>query len=554
VKADFTRTSFDPLKRFSQVLMQQGRVQLDADWNEQAAILLHIMRRFIADVIPNGGGSGFGITTIDTKTAVTDDFAIGAGTFYVDGILCELASTPVPVQLVSGAQQIKVAAWTVDETPFRANQYLQLTDDSPVNPVTAVVVTKIADIDYADLTLKLDDADLTVLNGAKMVRARRLVTYRSQPDFPAGAKFDSGSQYQVYLDVWERLVTCLEDDSIREVALNGPDTAARARVVWQIKTTPYLQPQVRPGNTNTNADSPITCMTVQALKAAFQPLNAGLLRARTQPGQVSTDPCTIAPDSAYRGPENQLYRVEIHTASGDAARPPSFKWSRENGAVVFPIDKLASGGGVTTVTLGNLGRDDRFGLTEGDFVEVQDDDSVLANVTGTLLAVQSIDRTNLIVTLSGTAGGTVGTDATLHPLLRRWDHKSSDPAQGGLDIGADGAATIAGGRWLNLEDGVQVRFEDVDHASYRSSDYWLIPARVATGDVIWPTETGVDAQGNAVVNPVAKPPDGIEHHYAPLGVLTMAADGKTVGLKPCGESLGSARQPFQVKGVLMQKG
>ena len=36
---DYTRFSFDPLKRYSGVLMQQGRVQLDSDWNEEIDIL-----------------------------------------------------------------------------------------------------------------------------------------------------------------------------------------------------------------------------------------------------------------------------------------------------------------------------------------------------------------------------------------------------------------------------------------------------------------------------------------------------------------------------------
>ena len=38
MKGDFSRDTFDPAKQFTRVLMQQGRVQLDADWNEQIAI------------------------------------------------------------------------------------------------------------------------------------------------------------------------------------------------------------------------------------------------------------------------------------------------------------------------------------------------------------------------------------------------------------------------------------------------------------------------------------------------------------------------------------
>jgi len=58
---------------------------------------------------------------------------------------------------------------------------------------------------------------------------------------------------------------------------------------------------------------------------------------------------------------------------------------------------------------------------------------------------------------------------------------------------------------------------------YHTGDYWLIPARTATGDVEWPTEMGKDSQGNAVLVHLAKPPDGIDHHYAPLAVIAVAA-------------------------------
>ena len=51
MKGDFTRNTFDPAKHFSRVLMQQGRVTLDADQNEQAAIQLHYLRTLARDLI-----------------------------------------------------------------------------------------------------------------------------------------------------------------------------------------------------------------------------------------------------------------------------------------------------------------------------------------------------------------------------------------------------------------------------------------------------------------------------------------------------------------------
>ncbi|HEX7240557.1 MAG TPA: DUF6519 domain-containing protein, partial [Longimicrobiaceae bacterium] len=55
MKGDFSRITFDPRKHYSGVRMQQGRVQLDADWNEQADILEHRRATETRDLV---GGSG----------------------------------------------------------------------------------------------------------------------------------------------------------------------------------------------------------------------------------------------------------------------------------------------------------------------------------------------------------------------------------------------------------------------------------------------------------------------------------------------------------------
>lgn len=44
-----------------------------------------------------------------------------------------------------------------------------------------------------------------------------------------------------------------------------------------------------------------------------------------------------------------------------------------------------------------------------------------------------------------------------------------------------------------------------------------------TANVLWPNETATDAQGNVVTNPVARLPDGIDDHYAPLAMTTISA-------------------------------
>ncbi|SMG00253.1 DUF6519 domain-containing protein [Burkholderia singularis] len=523
MKADLTRVSFDPLKHFSRVVMQQGRVQLDADWNEQADILLHLLRTMAIDgfgraASPNGG---FAIAALPNHP---DDFEIAAGTYYVDGLLCELASTPVAILKWDAANRaITVAQWFVDAASYRVGQYLRLSDDA--TPATKPLVATITKIDYPSRQLTLD-IDIAPLQNAAQGRARRLVTYRTQPDWPAPPALPA-APCQLYLDVWERLVTPLEDSAMREVALGGADTAARTHVVWQVKALPIA-----------SAGTPV-CATQQQLHDSLRGGLPGLLRARVAPATASADPCTVSPSAGYRRAENQLYRVEINIGSQNAAgNAPSFKWSRDNGAAIFPVLGVQTAAATTTVTLGDLGRDERFGLAEGDYVELQDDGTVLNQAPGQLLQVQSIDRARCVVVLAGALTQSVGNDASLHPLLRRWDQRAGDPAQGGSDIGPDGAVsvkpgTLAGGDavWLTLEDGVQILFEDVPGTVYRTGDYWLIPARVATGDVLWPQESAPDDQGNAVSHPAAVPPHGILHHYAPLALITAA--GGAMKLTPC---------------------
>lgn len=533
MKADLTRKTFDPLKHFSQVIMQQGRVQLDADWNEQAAILLHSLRALAADLIgPQGGPAanlGFAINPYPSNSPVANDFQIGPGVYYVNGIRCEAESEAVPITVTiqGNSTQAQVDHWAIGGVPLQSGQYLEVIDDvePPLNPAFPPALVQVTNPQPSQLTVTLQGAPNQISN-ATAPKLRRLLTYLAQPDYsvPDAEKLGAGT-FLVYLDVWERHMTYVEDDSMREVALGGAETASRAKVVWQVKSA------IGAGE-SCDKFTP----SDQTLEQFLLGPNRGRLKARAKQTGASTDPCIIAPNATYRGPENQLYRVEIHrpgmawNGKQDNATGATFKWSRENGSVVFPILKLATGSGVTTVTLETLGRDDRFGLKEGDWVEIQDDPYVLQNRAENLLQVQSIDRSSLTVTLTGSAG-TAGKDSSAHPLLRRWDHQAGDPAQGGLTLGSDNAALLEQGVWVELENGVQILFETTSSSAkpYHTSDYWLIPARVATGNVEWPTE--MDSQQKPV--PLSKPPDGVAHYYAPLGVVSVDGNGKITLKSDC---------------------
>ena len=181
-------------------------------------------------------------------------------------------------------------------------------------------------------------------------------------------------------------------------------------------------------------------------------------------------------------------------------------------------------------------------------MEIQDDDSVLLNLAENLLQVQSIDRPSLTVTLAGTPSSNTGKTPSKHPLLRRWDQQFGDPPEGGLlKSDVDNAVLLTeatGDNFMDLENGVQIQFVTAPPgeppAKYRTGDYWFIPARVATGDVEWPTEAVTDAQGNTVQSPVAQPPDGITHHYAPLADISVDGTGAVTVTKPLTKTIAQA--------------
>jgi hypothetical protein len=176
---------------------------------------------------------------------------------------------------------------------------------------------------------------------------------------------------------------------------------------------------------------------------------------------------------------------------------------------VFPIRTLSG----TVAVVERLGRDKHLSLYEGDWVEIVDDDIALGESPGVLAQVAGVDRDELTVSLTTPAGMSLPTyvaaDSNRHPLMRRWDHVGDPDAGGAIPVVEQSAAADG---WIPLEDGIQIAFTK-ENGFYRSGDYWLIPARTATGDVGWPKESNSE-MGQAL------PAHGPRHYFAPLAHLT----------------------------------
>lgn len=416
MKGDTTRSTFRSRKHYRGVRMQQGRVQLDADWNEQNDIVNHRVETEAADVVGRCGAPmhdpGFHVVasandlTAEEKALAENqnppalgpgDLLISGGRYYVDGILCE---------------------------------------------------------------------------------NEQILSYTKQPDFPDAKAVTTAGTYLAYLDVWQRHITALEDPQIREVALGGPDTATRSKTVWQVRLH-------QAGDINLSA----TCSSDLNSWNAEIAAGTGKLAAQAAADAQSKDPCIVAPGAGYRRLENQHYRVEVHDS--ESLGKATFKWSRDNGSIVTKWESKSS----DNLTVSSIGRDKVLSFASGQWVELLDDTCELLGKPGTLVQLTKAEG-NILTIKPATATGPVDIGSfPSNPKVRRWDM----------------AALLkpANTNWIDLEDGVQVHFTN---GTYKTGDYWLIPARTATADVEWPKDP-------ATKTPVAALPHGIGHHYCRLAML-----------------------------------
>jgi hypothetical protein len=427
---DFSRISFQPDKEFLRVLLLQGRPLLEADSNEQTAILLHYLQALAANIL--GPYAAIDTDAFRIENAA-DGLLIHPGIMYVNGI--RVINEGVPQE-------------NDDTGPIKF-------DEQPYYEVTGA------------------------LEGAVLI----------------------------YLDVFERVVFPEEDPSFAEPALNGTTTSLRTRLIWQVKAEIDLPPGVKlPANRNAALTNWPDWVNM------WQPDERGTLNVQLKAGTgKGAAPCKIPSDAAYRGLHNQLYRVEVHT--GGNAEQATFKWSKENGATVVGAQPLAEGVPPSAVITPQYPQVvDWSQWTKDTWVEILTEDNLNKCTPGLLTQIVAAPRKENQIVLADAPSGPV-------TMLRRWDTIFDLARRDGLTQSPDdNAAVIEGAKWLPLENGIEVQFSAT--GIYRTGDYWLIPARTGTDQLIW------EKNGDQYV---AQLPHGITHHYAPLAVLR--ANGNVVELR-----------------------
>lgn len=313
---------------------------------------------------------------------------------------------------------------------------------------------------------------------------------------PAGAALQSqsenpaGTRLLAYVEAWEQHVTAIEDPGMRETALGGDlDTTARTEVRHQVKLATV---------TGLNPDQ-----IASAFATALLP--GGTVTLGVANETTTVDPCDLPVPGGYTGPENRLYRMEVHGPGPGGGT--LFKWSRENGSELFAAhfpDTLVIPAPASSLVVAA-----DSDLRDGDLVELLSDAIELGDdAPGTLVAAGFTRPQRAAGRLLRLSGGDeiTGSD-TIFDLLDPIDETPVND----VDTGRFADQGLKLRRWsglihhtadalYELEQGIEA---DIG-GNFEPGDWWQYEARVDAANANGPVQSGAH---------------GPERLFAPLALM-----------------------------------
>jgi hypothetical protein len=516
---DITRDTFRAPANYRQVLKQQGRMDLDADWNEQTAVNARRDDTGARDIIGHCGGpvdsAGFGPGSLAGL-----NFSLTAGRYYVDGFQAELHAPatyqiqpdlPNPPALATGLHVAYLDVWerhiTVLHDPTLAESALG-------GPDTATRVRTLAQVRTHPLGLPtgtttdcaLGDDWLDDLN--RPTAARLTATTPPPPSdtdpclLPPGSGF-TGLENQLYrveiLHSGSPAVPAV-DQSVSAVAPATFQVTVSNGAAWTAGNVVEFA--------STAGPRPVSQVALIVLVAG----NVLTLSVRPE-----NHPAAAAPRIRLLSPNPGPDRLSA------APGLPTYAWCRDNGSVGTRVVRTIPGD-ARRLQVESLGPDEPLGIRRGHLVELTDDFRELNGLPGVLAEVVDVDPADGLVVLAAdvitpawspfTATGIV---AERNPRLRRW-----------LGVGV-----VRTGTPVALELGIRVEFSVAaappNRARFENGQFWQIPARTATPDAVagrieWPEIGGA---------PAVLPPRGITHHVCRLGVVDVTGMASPSVVRDC---------------------
>ncbi|MDQ6966342.1 MAG: DUF6519 domain-containing protein, partial [Mariprofundaceae bacterium] len=348
--------------------------------------------------------------------------------------------------------------------------------------------------------------------------------YDHQQSFPSAPALPA-SEYTLYADVWERTVTCLEDEGLIDSALHGADTCTRTQTMCQVKWSAGDDPEdqsINPGKGN------------------------ALLSVTLKEDTTLSDPCDpCAREMAVKASTgNYLFRVEVHDVKGPASAPTevTLKWSGENGAEQLALEKTSGTfkplpGEYTAdawvyeffddVSEKHLG----VHLQNGTWEPVRWPLTIDSSIPASSPELQYVRRWDGYITLqrSGSGAWSIKKETIDGDVVICGQYKGIDLSDSTADVaGKTGHVSLTGGLFSATLDELMLTMEIEAATGFIAGDYWLADVRqrevTVYLDLDASLQTGLyflgDADGRAE-------PRGIEHHY-----LTLAEANTDGTLKP----------------------
>ena len=431
--SDRARVTYDPSRRYHGVVAQQGRVSLEADWNEAQAIGCEQTETRTLDLVGPAGSPDRGYRiepVVNDEGSATGDLQVHRGTAYVGG------------------------------------QRVSLSSD---------------------------------------------ILYSSQPDWPdcAGDPLwrASGIPDEPYelvcLMLREQEVSAVEDPALRDVALGGPDTSQRLRILQRV----IRYPTAAPGCDDASAQftgQPWASRGFRLENRSRRLEASARLQVMGPPAEGQEQPVG---EGTYLGPNNQLIRVQISHLDDDGL--PFLVWGYDNASFLYRLSRVGPGAapGTTALELVTAPVDAYHQPKENQAVEV-------------LRSAASLTRDDFIAAAAGeVAAVTQAYDPDTHiVVIGKELPPEYEPAQGPLFLRVwKEEFKCKPGEEHELGDtGIRVRLtvpDDTPPGNFPVGCYWMIAVRPAVG----PGSAGVVYPRRILDAP--QPPDGPRLWLTPLAFV-----------------------------------
>ncbi|MGH7841786.1 MAG: DUF6519 domain-containing protein [Candidatus Binataceae bacterium] len=401
--SDRARVSYDPKQHYRSVVMQQGRVTLEADWNEDETIAGEELRHETLEIVGPAGTPDDGYRVVQTNTVPNPPFdftvggggPMGSGTMYVGGI--------------------------------------RLTMDGPVQ--------------YTNQPDWLD--------------------HFADPDWVMPTSDKPAVNEFIYLFVREQEVSAVEDSALRDVALGGPDTAQRTRMIQRIVRLAVDSSDCAGGLAA--AEKKKWAQKGLVFDPAAMRLNPqSTLKASFQTTPVP-DPCEPEAVGGYLGADNQLIRVQIIGSN-------TLVWGFDDASFLYRVDIDKRG---QTLTLQSQPVDAFHQPQANQAVEVLrsaaklSNEGYIASATGdvqTLTAPYNPD-TMQIALPTPLLPQYMDPHQTPQAFLRVWQQQLTFTPGAAIELGTTG---------------LLVTLNTASNAPFHIGDYWLIAVRPSTPKQVYP--------------------------------------------------------------------